>query len=382
LRPLGSAVDSGWHRNLFGGPCFFAKVSALPFIDEATQTGGFDAWTVYAALACGGLTMAMVPEPLYTTPDDARAVTLRPARSRGAAVSRATAGGARSAWIFKAAYAALNGSAIATTARAPARRRAAAALGLGKSLYERFTNLPDAELRGFAELDPSWASRIRSSGFRHAPAPYRAARGAMEHDVPPGLRLRQRPAHAGAARGVPALGRFVAGFIDRRPDDRVLGKPCVRPEQFRDEMADVILYSSREFELDMHARLASARVEHVLLYHDSPAAPPADIVTRLGNRFGHRSVGSEGLDVLEASRPAWVTGSIGLGDALFLFEMIHAQAPRAVLELGVGAGGSSASLCTPSTRCRRSTAAACSIRWTPSTAATSTTAIRPARRPR
>jgi len=345
IAPLGAAVDNGWHRNLFGGPCFFAKVSALPFIDEATHAGGFDAWTVYSALACGGLTIAMVPEPLYTTPDDARAVTL--ARLETVVhqyhVRRPEALDLR--WIFKAAYAALNGSAIATTPTRHGSAPGTASLGLGKSLYERFTNVPDAELRGFAELDPSWAESdpfFRDfANLRRRIAPLVARWNATS----PRVFVSGSGLHTRVLLGAfPSLGRFVAGFIDRRPDDRVLGKPCVRPEEFRDDMADVILYSSREWELEMHARLASARVEHVLLYHDSPEAPPSDVVTRLGNRFGHRSAGSEGLAALEVSRPAWVTGSIGAGDALFLFEMIHAKAPQRVLELGVGAGGSSASL--------------------------------------
>ena len=345
IAPLGGAVEIGWHRNLFGGPCFFAKVSALPFIDEATQIGAFDPWVVYAAVAGGGLTITMVPEPLYTTPDDARAVTL----ARLEAVVRQYHERRPEAldlrWIFKAAYAAINGASIATTApRAGSAADAPVPLS-GKALYERFINVPDAELRGFAELEPSWAD---SDPFFRDFAMLRrriAPLVARWNTTSPRVFVYGSGQHTRVLLAAfPSLGRFVAGFIDRRPDDRVLGKPCVRPEEFRDDMADVVLYSSREFELDMHERLKHARVEHVLLYHDSPAPPPANTVTRLGNRFGHGSVSSKGLDALEASRPAWVQGSIGKGDALFLFEMIQALAPRRVLELGVGAGGSSASL--------------------------------------
>lgn len=42
--------------------------------------------------------------------------------------------------------------------------------------------------------------------------------------------------------------------------------------------------------------------------------------------------------------PAWVTGSIPIRDAEFLLEMVSAQAPSRVLEVGVAAGVSSAAL--------------------------------------
>jgi hypothetical protein len=62
----------------------------------------------------------------------------------------------------------------------------------------------------------------------------------------------------------------VSGFIDRRPLAAFLGRPCVLPGAFHQGLADTIVYSSREFEVDMHAGMMSHPVEHVLLY----AAPP------------------------------------------------------------------------------------------------------------
>ena len=228
IAPLGGAVDIGWHRNLFGGPCFFAKVSALPFIDEATRTGVFDAWTVYAALACGGLTIALIPEPLYTTPDDARAVTL--ARLEAVVhqyhVRRPEAIDLR--WISRrcSSHQWFRDCDDADAAGSTPGTRGS---GARKACTSRFINLPDAELRGFAELEPSWATSIRSSGISPCSAPHRAARGRWNTTSPrvfvSGSGLHTRV----LLTAFPVLGRFIAGFIDRRPEARVLGKPCVRP---------------------------------------------------------------------------------------------------------------------------------------------------------
>jgi hypothetical protein len=64
----------------------------------------------------------------------------------------------------------------------------------------------------------------------------------------------------------PAIGPFISGFIDRAPLESYLGKPCIRPEMVREGMAEAIVYSSREFETEMHRRLAHVPVEHILLY--------------------------------------------------------------------------------------------------------------------
>jgi hypothetical protein len=66
----------------------------------------------------------------------------------------------------------------------------------------------------------------------------------------------------------PDLGHFVAGFIDRRPLGCLFGRPCVSPEDFDEAMADVIVYSSRQFEREMYAAMRAFPVDHVLLYED------------------------------------------------------------------------------------------------------------------
>src|SRR4029078_1362633 len=110
-----------------------------------------------------------------------------------------------------------------------------------------------------------------------------------------------------------------------------------------DEMADAIVYSSREFEHEMHNRMKEARVEHVLLYRESPAAPAPSTAVRLRNRFGHQGADMQALNALYRP-PAWATGYVSGEDAAFLKEMIAAHQPRQVVELGVASGSSSAAI--------------------------------------
>ncbi|MEZ5421410.1 MAG: class I SAM-dependent methyltransferase, partial [Vicinamibacterales bacterium] len=140
----------------------------------------------------------------------------------------------------------------------------------------------------------------------------------------------------------PELGRFIGGFIDRRAGESFLGRPCVTPDAFTREMADVVLYSSREFEQEMYARLLPVPVEHVLLYRPSPPAPEATTAARLTGRFGV-AVDQSGLEAIYHP-PAWATGYVSGSDAAFLHHMVAAHRPRTVVELGVASGASSAAL--------------------------------------
>jgi len=141
----------------------------------------------------------------------------------------------------------------------------------------------------------------------------------------------------------PELGPRIAGIIDRQSRAQCLGKPCVMPEDFRDEMDDAIVYSSREFEQDMYTRMQHARVEHLLLYRASPPPPEVSTSARLRNRFGHQGADLEKLSAMYQP-PEWATGYVSGADADFLQEMIAAHAPRTVVELGVASGASSAAI--------------------------------------
>lgn len=339
VRPLGSALAIGWSRNIFGGPCFAARPQAFPAIEKSVAGGTLDFWAAYAAIACSGRTLTVVPDVLYSSRQDEPAITVTRLERVVRAYTTHRPRALDIEWTLKAAHAAAHGEAGAA---AP-----------GRTLYDRLTRLPDAELCGFAELDPAAAdSDPHFRDFAHLRRRLAPILARWERTHPrafiygAGLHTRMLLA------AVPALGRFVAGFIDRRAHGAFLGKPCIRPDEFRPVLADAIVYSSREFERDMHVTLAAAPVEHVLLYHDVPDLAGADqhadraetTAGRLRRRFSHSSRGREGLVRLASQRPEWTRGSISNGDMEFLFEIVHALSPHRVLEIGVAAGCSSAAL--------------------------------------
>jgi predicted O-methyltransferase YrrM len=139
----------------------------------------------------------------------------------------------------------------------------------------------------------------------------------------------------------PKLGPYVEGFIDRQAGGSFLGKPCVTPEQFRSDMADAVVYSSREFEQEMYERLKKMPVEHLLLYRESPPVPEATTIARIRNRFGHAPADNEALRKM-FQPPQWALGHVSASDAAFLHEMVAALEPETVVELGVASGCSSA----------------------------------------
>ncbi len=330
--PLGGALEIGWSRNCFGGPCFAVDAAAAARIVQAMAHGRFTLWPAYAAMACAGLAFTVVPDPLYRvdgdaldafTHDDVEAVI---AHYHSAAPGRLDLG-----WVLKSAM----GSALAGAAGARTGD------SLGRALYERFVSTPDDLIGAYAALDPAAASDpyVRQLAHLRGRLQEMAARWRTEE---PQVWIYGAGQHAKLIFSLcPELGPFVAGFIDRRPMARFLGRPCVTPEQFRHEMGDVILYSSREYEGEMHAAMQQMRVEHVLLYQQSPQAAAATTSSRLQRRFGHAAPDLAAMRAMYAP-PAWATGYISGSDADFLVEMVAAQGPRMVVELGVASGASSA----------------------------------------
>src|SRR4029450_14069278 len=74
-----------------------------------------------------------------------------------------------------------------------------------------------------------------------------------------------------------------------------------------------------------------------------PALSEDTTSTRLQRRFGHPPPDVSPLHAMYHP-PSWATGYVSRGDADFLFEMIAAQRPRTVVELGVASGASSAEI--------------------------------------
>jgi len=215
---------------------------------------------------------------------------------------------------------------------------------VGRGLYDHLLAIPDAQIQHYAglTLTPSEDPFIREMKRLRGRL---AAIAAHWRETDPRVFMYGAGEHARLVLALePELGRFVAGFIDRRPVAEFLGKPCIRPEHVTPGVVDVVFYSSREHERDMHARLSHLDLDHVLLYGDGPATDPETTMTRMRRRLGHTFADVEGLQEIQTRRPAWVQGGISGGDAEFLLELVSGVSPRTILELGVASGASSAAL--------------------------------------
>ena len=334
VAPLGSSLEAGWTHNVFGGACFAATRDAFDVL-QAALTSGFQFWPAYALLACSDLELSIVPEVLFActeAPDESHDAIEAVARQyRQHAPERLDLG-----WLIKYA---------SPAERARSGARASSQSGsAGRALYEHLLAIPDAQIQLYSGLtwtaaeDPFIADMKRLRGRLAAVAQRWRA-------TDPRVYMYGAGDHARLVLALePELGRYIAGFIDRRPVAECLGKPCIRPEEVTPAIADVVLYSSREFERDMHARLAHLPVEHVLLYGESPAGAAETTATRMRRRFGHTTADTDSLREILTRRPAWVQGGISGGDSEFLLELVSGVDPRVVLELGVASGASSAAL--------------------------------------
>jgi glycosyltransferase involved in cell wall biosynthesis/predicted O-methyltransferase YrrM len=326
VAPLGGSLETGWRQNAFGGPCLAANPAAFAVLRSATVDGAFAYWPAYAGLACGKASIAIVPAPLYTVPAAAIGASghaeleavfrlyhaLRPADLD-------------LGWLLKSAF---DGD---RPSRDP-----------GRALYDRMVSMPDDLLRAYAGLGDG-----AESPLIHDFAAVRerlASVIARWRDTGPRVFVYGAGQHTKLLLALcPELGQFIAGFIDRRASAPFLGLPCIRPADFHADMADAIVYSSREFEQDMFAGMRDAAVEHVLLYREAPPVPEASTTARLRARFGHRGADIAGLQSV-FRLPKWTAGHISSGDAVFLAEMIAAHEPQAVVEIGVASGASSAAI--------------------------------------
>jgi glycosyltransferase involved in cell wall biosynthesis/predicted O-methyltransferase YrrM len=325
VAPLGASLEAGWWQNCFGGPCVAISAKALAAVDDITAETAFGYWPAYAALACRGLRQTVVPDPLFAIGDTAWRTKAEESDTVVREYHARAADQLDLGWLLKSAGAGIGwrqGESV------------------GRELYRKLTSSPDDVVRislGDSPGDPALhdilrlRDRLMTAVQRwNGSAPRVFVYGAGQHAK---LTLQI----------CPEIGPLVAGFIDRRPLAAFLGRPCIRPEAFDASMADAVVYCSPEFEGEMHRRLQHLPVEHVLLYGASPETPAPTSSVRLQNRFGHAAPDFKPLHAMYRP-PSWATGYISRGDAEFLFEMIAAHRPRAVVELGVASGASSAAI--------------------------------------
>lgn len=319
VAPLGASLEAGWVRNVFGGPCLVARPDACATIRE---TGGstFQFWPAYVALASTGHEIALLPDTLYAVdgmPDDTTADAVDAVLRH---YNRASTGTVDVGWVLKRARAA----------------------GKATPLYNQLLAIPSEQLAAYCGLTHDRSDRTAADLGR--------LRARLGHLVDRWQNTAPRVLVYGAGEHTqvvlalePRLGQFITGFIDRRACGNFLGRPCISPDEVTPASADAILYSSREYERDMHARLSALPLEHVLLYSSSPAPSEQTIADRLRRRFGHETAPIDALRQLYRP-PDWVTGHVDMGDAEFLLELVSGVRPQAMLELGVASGVSSAAL--------------------------------------
>ncbi len=326
MTPLGGALETAWRQNTLGGPCFAAAPRALPVLRASSPLGAFAFWPAYVAAACRGLSIGVLPAALYTVPAAAL-------RASGHAEIEAVVQQFHTqrpehldlGWTLKSVM-------TPDGYESP-----------GRGLYERLVSTPDDLLAMLAGMTPDAGVDPYVRQIDRVRARLAEVVGRWR-ETEPRVFVYGTGQHTRMLLTLcPDLGPFIGGFIDRQAMPRFLGQPCVTPEAFHSDMADAVLYSSREWEHEMYAGLKDVPVEHVLVYGESPEAPEASTAVRLRQRFGHTA---PDLSVLKAmyQPPSWVTGYVSGSDAAFLFEMIAAMAPRTVVEVGVASGVSSAVL--------------------------------------
>ncbi len=324
VAPLGASLESGWRENSFGGPCFAANPTAFAAVASAAVNGTFAFWPAYAAVACRGLAQAIVPEPLFTVAAETTKVGYPELEAVVRQYHAWTPGGLDVGWTLKSVLAGSGAQAEVAT-------------------LDRCFSMPDELLGIYAGLVPATGDDLCIRDLA-AVRERLASLVAQWRQTEPRVFIYGTGTHTRRLLAMcPDIGPFVGGFIDRRGGGVFLGKPCIRPDAFRDDMADVVVYSSREFEHEMYSQLLEARVEHVLLYRASPPAPEATTQVRLANRFGDRPVDLARLNAMYQP-PSWAAGFVSGADAAFLLHMVAAHAPRTVVELGVASGASSAAL--------------------------------------
>jgi len=352
VAPYGGSLEIGWKQNKFGGPCFAARPSAFDALRDAVVNDAFAFWPAYAAVACRGLSLSVIPTPLYTVTPGALLV-------RGHAELEAVLRQFHTqrpadfdlGWTLKHALASERMTLLARADQGATGRSggqdttiALDTVGyetVGRALYDRLISTPDDLLAAFAGLNPETETDPYVRDFAQVRARVLEVLARWRSSAPrvfiygAGQHTRMLLALC------PKLGPYVEGFIDRQAAGPFLGKPCVTPDQFRSEMADAIVYSSREFEHEMYARLSDVPVEHVLLYRDSPPVPEATTTARVRSRFGRTVADPDKLREMYQP-PSWATGHVSGSDATFIHEMICALQPETVAEVGVASGVSSA----------------------------------------
>ena len=165
VAPYGGSLEIGWRQNKFGGPCFVARPSAFEALRDAAVNGAFAFWPAYAAVACRGMSLSVIPAPLYTVTPDALRVSghaeleavvhqyhsQMPQRLRPGLDVEVGAGAAH---VCPALRPRPGGRPEPWPGHERPARQLCSYETVGRALYDRFISMPDDLLAAYAGLDP------------------------------------------------------------------------------------------------------------------------------------------------------------------------------------------------------------------------------------
>jgi GT2 family glycosyltransferase/glycosyltransferase involved in cell wall biosynthesis len=263
--PIGPALEVGAFNNIYGDACCIMKRDVFNAVGGfSSKFGSYEDWEIFANLCFNGYRMGVIPQPLmyYRNMEDGFSKTTSLYRNRMRILTRyATPSGISAInWleVLKFATGSLNNMAVS-------RGRIEA------SVYSFFSKLDETEISTF--LFPESSKNLRTPLNETLFAMRKALKPVIAQCLTANKRQRILiygiGEHTLALLGTtPILAEYVAGFVDRRPRDIFLGLPCYRPEQVQEMDADIIVYSSREYELQMYDNLKHLEMRHVLLYND------------------------------------------------------------------------------------------------------------------
>jgi hypothetical protein len=221
VAPLGGSLESGWRMNTFGGPCLAARPTAFAAIRDAAVNGAFAVWPAYAAVVCRGMTLSIIPVPLYTVAADA-------VRAGGHAELEAVLRQFHThmpadldlGWILKSSVA-IQGGPLTTGLQG-----AASADTIGRALYDRLISTPDDLLAAFAGLNPETETDLRAR-LQHRPCARGGGARAVAQHRTARVHLRCRTAHPDASGALPEA-RTIRGRVHRPAGRRVVPGQAVR----------------------------------------------------------------------------------------------------------------------------------------------------------
>ncbi len=294
--PTGGSVEAGYFSNVFGDTCAIHRRSAFDRVGgfsvdspwyRRLPSGDFD-WELFAKLNLAGYKVGVVPRVLFhyrysSTNQQSRNVRWR-YRIRSIIRARYSAPDAR----HRVDWEWLLGLLEAERPRLQTlEAEYATLLGAGRSHYEYFASLPDAQLKALIGRKPDAPNDLTIRQMRLSLLPLIAG----WEQTTPRVFLYGAGLHTRVLLGaVPEIARFVAGVIDRGAGGRFLDWPVVKPGEYRPGAHDVVVYSSKEHEQSMYAGFAHHAVEHVLIYEPrqssnaSPSAWPATSPVRSRSR--------------------------------------------------------------------------------------------------